>query len=191
MSASKFNLARRIARAIWAALGFATPQQPIAATAAAPSFTQSLDQAVAAIDADAIRLADLTAALLTPATVDTPSEAPTFLARRRTGRPLAGQLAVTARRNVRKGRKARPVGLPAIATRPARRHASALRNKPTTKVVAKKRAPKRRHVWLSTQSRVIRPRVFASGHNVIALNRVNRGSATNHKAAPRPLRLAA
>ena len=105
-------------------------------------------------------------------------------------RPLAAQLAVTAAFNVRKGRKRSAC---AALTRKGRVVGSAqrpaLKAKPIINVAAKKKAPKRRHVWLSTQSRVIRPVTS----NVVTLARSPRiaARAQTNKAPVRMLRLAA
>jgi hypothetical protein len=103
--------------------------------------------------------------------------APVVSARRR---PLAAQLAVAAARNMRKGRKSRSF----IAPKP-----SVLRAKPIAKSTLKKRAPKRRHVWLSAQVRVIRP----IATNVVSLARTVRSPArpSAQKTSTRMLRLAA
>ncbi len=95
-------------------------------------------------------------------------------------RPLAAQLAVTAARNVRKGMKNRGFTVPQSRVQKA---------KPAARKVVKKQAPKRRHVWLSTQVRVVRP----IATNVITLTRPTRSATrvNNLKAPLRPLRLAA
>lgn len=97
-------------------------------------------------------------------------------------RPLASQMAYTASRNVPKGRKpARPnsrnAHQPLVSTLPSQR-VSVIKAKPVLEVVAKKKSPKRRHVWLSTQSRVIRP---VAGNNLVDL-----GLHRAHRAATRP-----
>jgi len=109
-------------------------------------------------------------------------------------RPLAAQLAFTSRRNVRKGRKAAPMRRVAGAKKAARlpRQASAIKAKPVTRVLKKKRSAKRRHVWLSTHSRVIKPITF----NVVAMQMPVRSGKTaarssGQKAVVRQLRLAA
>jgi hypothetical protein len=91
----------------------------------------------------------------------TPDAARRPTSKRTTARPLAIQLAVTAARNVRKGRKA-------LSATPSRARGS--KAKPLAKVSVKRRAPKRRHVWLSAQRRVIVP----VPTNVIALARQTR-----------------
>ena len=71
-------------------------------------------------------------------------------------RPLAAQLAFTAARNVPRGRNpAVSVRKPALKSSSAPRRATVIKAKPVLQVI-KKKAPKRRHVWLSNQSRVIR-----------------------------------
>ena len=75
-------------------------------------------------------------------------------------RPLAAQMAVTARRNVPKGRKSATSVKIVSSSKPTAlaklpRRATAIKAKPVVLAI-KKKAPKRRHVWLSTQSRVIR-----------------------------------
>lgn len=109
------------------------------------------------------------------------------------GRPLAAQLAITAARNVPKGRKPsalarRPALKPSLAVSGPRR-ASALRAKPVL-VDVRKKSLKRRHVWLSNQSRVIR----TITSNVIQMHipRTHRGLRSNVlKGGVRPLKLAA
>ena len=89
-------------------------------------------------------------------------------------RPLAHQMAYTASRNVPKGRKPAGATKPVTSSKPSLKsklphRATAIKAKPIT-VVLKKKAPKRRHVWLSTQARVIKP---VSG-NVVTLQTFNR-----------------
>ena len=75
-------------------------------------------------------------------------------------RPLASQMAFTASRMVPKGRRSAGSGkrspAPALSTAFPRK-ASVIKPKPVRAVTKVKKAPKRRHVWLSNQSRVIRP----------------------------------
>ena len=107
-------------------------------------------------------------------------------------RPLAAQLAVTAAHNVRKGRKAARPRQPRRAAHGPRK-TTVKKAKPVRKVAQKKRAPKRRHVWLSTQTRVVRP---VAG-NVVHLHPANRtprpgsGRSGMQKSNGRPLRIAA
>ena len=112
-------------------------------------------------------------------------------------RPLAAQLAVTAARNVRKGRKpagrAKRSGILTGKTKAtARRTASVIKAKPVLIVAQKKRAPKRRHVWLGTQVRVIRPVTL----NVVSIQSGGRtlrpvARPAAQKTTGRQLRLAA
>lgn len=106
------------------------------------------------------------APILTPAMEVAPEsmpEAASAPSRRATlSRPLACQLAYTASRNVPKGRKARPVPLAVSSGKRALRSTKA---KPIVRDTVKK-APKRRHVWLCNQVRVIRP----ASLNVVPLN---------------------
>ena len=107
-------------------------------------------------------------------------------------RPLAVQLAVTAHGNVRKGRRPARCGDRRTAVQTARK-ASAIKAKPVTKVATKKRAPKRRHVWLSTQTRVVRP-VAGNVVHLHAAGRTQRpgcGRSGGQKSNVRPLRIAA
>jgi hypothetical protein len=89
-------------------------------------------------------------------------------------RPLAHQMAYTASRNVPKGRKPATTAKAATSSKPSRKatlphRATAIKAKPVT-VVIKKKAAKRRHVWLSTQSRAIKPVLG----NVLTMSTVNR-----------------
>ena len=110
-------------------------------------------------------------------------------------RPLASQLSITAARNVPKARKGKKAvkAAPRVASgRALPRVASAIKPKPTTRAAPVIRARKRRHVWLSTQSRVVRPAVS----NVVAMPnppRIQRSSLrpAGQKATGRVLRLAA
>ena len=107
-------------------------------------------------------------------------------------RPLAGQLAVTASRNApkaRTGKKAPVAKRPASAAFP--RKATAIKAKPVVATTSVKKAPKRRHVWLSNTARVIRPIVAT----VVAFNAPQRGQRTAPRTATqkpvRHLKLAA
>lgn len=110
-------------------------------------------------------------------------------------RPLAGQLAVTSAQNLPKGRKRRHGCAPIVKPQSAAalpRRASVIKAMPVLRVAKKKPAPKRRHVWLSTQVRVIRPIVS----NVVSLEHANRGlrpggRQAGPKLAGRAQRLAA
>ncbi len=130
---------------------------------------------------------------LTPAlAAEIGAPSPVVASAAQTVRPLAAQLAVTAAFNVPAGRKR---GACTALTRKGRvtggpqRAQQTLKAKPVTKVAAKKKAPKRRHVWLSAQSRVIRPVTS----NVVTLARIPRISARTqpNKAPVRLVRLAA
>ena len=79
-------------------------------------------------------------------------------------RPLAAQMAITAARNVPQGRKARGPQKQPIRASASPRRISAIKQKPVVQA-SKKKSLKRRHVWLSNQSRVIR----AVSSNVIQL----------------------
>ena len=110
-------------------------------------------------------------------------------------RPLAGQLAATAAQNVAKGRKPRHAVKVNIRQKPIAalpRRAPVLKAKPVLRVAKQKRAQKRRHVWLSTQIRVVRP----VQTNVVPLDYAQRGPraagrSTTPKFAGRTQRLAA
>ena len=111
-------------------------------------------------------------------------------------RPLASQMAYTASRNVPKGRKPRAqaqkqMKAPAPSLKSARL-AGAVKAKPAVAAIAKKKSAKRRHVWLSNQSRVIR----TVTSNVVQLSTVGKshrapGRAVAAKSGTRHLRLAA
>lgn len=111
-------------------------------------------------------------------------------------RPLACQMAYTASRNVPKGRKPRAQAqkqgkIPAPSLKSARL-AGAVKAKPAVAVIAKKKSAKRRHVWLSNQSRAIR----TVTSNVVQLStaaKIHRapGRAVVAKSGTRHLRLAA
>ena len=101
----------------------------------------------------------------TPAALPVPVLAQTLalatMYRSAQARPLAAQMALTAARNVPKARKANSSVKAATSSKPAQsarlpKRVTAIKAKPVV-VVIKKKARKRRHVWLSTQSRVIRP----------------------------------
>ena len=100
-------------------------------------------------------------------------------------RPLAGQLAVTAAQNVAKGRKRRRAVKPTVGQKPTvalPRRAPVLKAKPVMRIAKKKRAQKRRHVWLSTQIRVIRP----IQTNVVPSDHAQRGPrATGRSMTPK------
>lgn len=86
-------------------------------------------------------------------------------------RALPSQLAYTASRNVPKGRKPAAAPVRAGTSKSAQkaaypRIASLVKAKPVVECARKKKAPKRRHVWLSNQSRVIR---VMSSSNVVHL----------------------
>lgn len=107
-------------------------------------------------------------------------------------RPLASQMAVTAQRNVPRGRKPHSTTKPRNSAKSAMpRVATCIKAKPVVMLAKKKKAPKRRHVWLSTQSRVIRS---VTG-NVVQFNtqRAQRTSARQMicKTPLRPFKLAA
>jgi hypothetical protein len=196
MSASKLGILRRCVHSVRHVLGFATVD--VTTNTVTPTFA---DIAFAEIDLAADNslafapfmtafpsVADLAAILsgsspriASSNNVDASEEhAHKTRANRKPSRPLAAQLAITAARNVRKGRKSRSF----IAPR-----ARVLKAKPTAKPVVKKRAPKRRHVWLSNQSRVIRPVTT----NVVSMTRPTRVPTrpATPKAPARFLRLAA
>jgi hypothetical protein len=102
--------------------------------------------------------------------------------------PIAKQLAVTLRMNVAKGRRpARKAASP--KAKPHRRTATAIKAKPVVTLRSKKRAPKRRHVWLSNQTRIVRPVV----NNVTSFQRPSRSNARSAmlRNAPRLTRIAA
>lgn len=102
-----------------------------------------------------------------------------------TRRPLAAQLAVTAARNVAKGRTpARSQKKPVRSTGALPKRASLKKPKPVIIAVTAKRAPKRRHVWLSTRVRVI----TAPASNVVTMTAARPMAA---KGSNRALRLAA
>ncbi len=195
MSASKSNILRRALRAVWATLGRTSPASATnAPVVAASAFAEQACLAAAAVSTEIAPLERLATALMAPEACNAPQPAledtgSTAPRKRFLARPLAVQLAVTARRNVRKGKAARSGVAKPVSIKAARPVASTRKPKPVTKIVGKKRAPKRRHVWLSTQSRVIRP--VAS--NIVALNRTGRtaGPAKTNTANIRPLRLAA
>ena len=112
---------------------------------------------------------------------------------RPTVRPLALQLAVTAARNVRKGRQ--PFAQQVVgfkSTSPTRKRAHVGKSKVVAVSTRMKSAPRRRHVWLSSQSRVIRP-VFANVVQINAISRAPRQSIRNFALKPtaRSMRLAA
>lgn len=95
-------------------------------------------------------------------------------------RALASQLAYTALRNVPKGRKPAAAPVRAGTLKSARKAAlpripSLAKAKPVIELARKKKAPKRRHVWLSTQSRVIR---VMSCNNVVHLHQAPRTQRT-------------
>ena len=102
----------------------------------------------------------------TPAALPVPVPAAAHVARHHSvpafARPLASQLAFTASRNVPKGRKPAQSGKKSATAKTGRaaalpRRASVIKAKPVVIIATKKKAPKRRHVWLSSVSRVIRP----------------------------------
>jgi hypothetical protein len=196
MSALELGMWRRCARAMRSllagpAMGAAT--RPVAQTFADLAFAEM--NLLADDDAHGApsiyifcSVGELAAALTTPLpngvsanAMTTPAPAarvPT--SKRTTERPLAIQLAVTAARNVRKGQKSRSFVAQSTRTKTS---------KPAAKTAVKKRAPKRRHVWLSNQSRVIRP----IAGNVVSLARQARVTTkpTVQKTPGRLLRLAA
>jgi hypothetical protein len=198
MSALKIGIWRRCARVVRSLFAnpVAVPAVTVATHPVAPTFA---DLAFAEMnllaDGEAqlapsififCSIAELAAALAAPpasavcapAPAAQPARAAT--SQRTTDRPLAVQIAVTAARNVPKGQKSRGAAAP---------QARAVRAKPVVKSTIKKRAPKRRHVWLSNQSRVIRP--VAS--NVVSLARQTRSTIklVAQKSPARTLRLAA
>lgn len=96
-------------------------------------------------------------------------------------RPLASQMAFTASRMVPKGRRSAGSGkkVPApVLSSAFPRKASVIKAKPVRAVTKVKKAPKRRHVWLSNQSRVIRPITS----NIVQLSVPSR----NQRAAVKP-----
>lgn len=111
-------------------------------------------------------------------------------------RPLAHQMAYTASRNVPKGRKPATLTKAVATSKPSQkakapRRATTAKAKPVVLVVRKK-APKRRHVWLSTQSRVIKPVLG----NVVTMQTVNRTPRQTTRPSAlttvvRPLKIAA
>lgn len=184
---------RRCVRAIWQVGGFASTQAlPIAGAAVPARFADIAFAEISLADVVGVvhplpsfefaSVADL-AFVLSGATEEAVTLAPVAAVtttQMRLSRPLAAQLAVTAARNVRKGMKSRGFAAPMPRV---------LKAKPVVKVAVKKQAPKRRHVWLSTQVRVVRP----VANNVIALARHPRNAArpAAQKASARSLRLAA
>jgi hypothetical protein len=86
--------------------------------------------------------------------------------------PIAKQLAVTRRLNVAKGRKPAQKKINRT-TRSHRTTASTMKAKPVVQSRSKKRAPKRRHVWLSNQARIVRQVV----NNVTTFQRPSRSNA--------------
>jgi hypothetical protein len=105
-----------------------------------------------------------------------------------TNRPLASQIAITNRLNVKKGRK-QAKKAHKTKSNCTRRRTTAIRSKLTAKSSQKKRAPKRRHVWLSTQKRVIRP----TTSNIMTFQNTgcSVGRCTTSKQNLRAIRLAA
>jgi hypothetical protein len=103
-------------------------------------------------------------------------------------RLLASQLAVTSRLNVKKGCKPAKIGQRPKKTG-ERRTATTSRAKPTIKIILKKRAPKRRHVWLCAQIRVVR----TITSNVTPLQHASHspGRSAANRQNHRSLRLAA
>ena len=105
-------------------------------------------------------------------------------------------MAATAARYVVKGRKSATSVKPVTSSKPAQkamlpRRATSIKAKPVLNVL-KKKAPKRRHVWLSTQVRVIRP----VHTNVVSMDHAPRtprpaARTTALKLAGRAQRLAA
>ncbi len=191
MSALEISIWRRCARALRNL--FAKPVKAVAIQPVAPTFADLAFAEVCLLANGELQFApsiyifcsvsDLAAALTTP--FSSAQENPALAARvptsqRTRARPLAIQMAVTAARNVPKGQKSR-----SFVAQSARAQTA----KPAAKTAVKKRAPKRRHVWLSNQSRVIRP-VAA---NVISLARQTRITAkpAAQKSPTRMLRLAA
>jgi hypothetical protein len=191
MSALEIGMWRRCARALRNL--FAKPSKAVATQPVAPTFADLAFAEVCLLADGEVQFApsitifcsvgDLAAALTAPlsSAMEPPAPAARVPTSQRTfARPLAIQLAVTAARNVPKGQKSR--SFVAQSTR-------AQKTKPAAKTTIKKRAPKRRHVWLSNQSRVIRP--VAS--NVVPLARQTRITAkpAAQKSPVRALRLAA
>jgi hypothetical protein len=200
MLALNFAIWQRFARAMRTIFG--KPAQAGAtqtvAQASAPTFADLAFAEVYLLAQGALQFApsianhssagELAAALTTPlpsakfaGTAQTPPTAARLqTSQRTTARPLAIQLAVTAARNVPKGQKSR--SSVAQSRRPQKAKSAA-------KITVKKRAPKRRHVWLSNQTRIIRPVAI----NVVPLARQPRATAkpTAQKSPSRALRLAA
>lgn len=165
MSASS-NVISRGLRRILQALHLVSPRPVVAA--AAPMPLESTDSASLMLSAtieivsliDTVRVAEIDMPAIDVAPVAAPASAP--VRRAAMPHPLALQLAYTASRNVPKGRKAHPAPLPASA---GKRAMPSIKAKPVVKNTVKK-APKRRHVWLCNQARVIRP----ASVNVVPLN---------------------
>ncbi len=190
MSAFKPSNLRRCVQAVLHTFGFVV-SGPAVSTGAAQSFADLAYAAAMPITAEFASVHQLALALTPmPEIAVVPSVSQVSLV---SYRPLAAQLAVTAAFNVRAGRKRR--SLPAIPTQSrsagtsVRQPLQAHKAKPVLKVSKKKRAAKRRHVWLSTQTRVVRPVAC----NVVVMARLPRNIArpSQQKGPARLLRLAA
>ncbi len=182
MSASSSVIARGLRR-ILQAVRLVSPRPVPAAAAmsseiaeAAPLELSATIEIVSLIDSVRVAAIDLSAIEV----VDGAAHAPTPQRRAAVPRPLALQLAYTASRNVPKGRKAHPAPLPVSS---GKRTMPSIKARPVVQNTVKK-APKRRHVWLCNQARVIRP----IGANVVALN-APRVRSIQKPGAPRTARL--
>ena len=196
MSELRTHFMWRGLRAIWRAVGFSRPAASIAPNVVPDQSSEPSLASQLATELATVEIFHFSGATLPGDAVQAEFHVgeqlePVQAALRR---PLAGQLAVTAARNVRKGRKP-AANRSRTASKSASvqpRRATVIKAKPVTKVAQKKRAPKRRHVWLSTQSRVIRTVAHSNVVPIHSAGRHGRSSArpASQKSAPR-LRLAA